>query len=60
MGAPAAITTKNMNDLFLPCEEFGFTTLLSLVADLISEHSVVDSEARPRVSGVEERNSEQD
>jgi hypothetical protein len=55
-----AITTKNMNDMLLLCEEFGFASLLSQVTAFISGHTVVDSEARKRVSGVEERNTEQE
>jgi hypothetical protein len=43
-GAPPAVTTKNMNGLFLLCNEFGFTRLLSEVSDYNSAHSVVDSQ----------------
>jgi hypothetical protein len=49
-GAPPAVTTENMNDLFLLCEEFGFASLLSHVTNFISVYSVVDYEVRKRVS----------
>jgi hypothetical protein len=42
---PPVIATENMNDLFLLCHEFGFTSLLSQVTDFISGHSAVDYEA---------------
>jgi hypothetical protein len=58
-GAPPAITTKNMNDLLLLWEEFDFASLLSLVTVLISAHSVIDGEARKRVSDLEEKDRRQ-
>jgi hypothetical protein len=55
-GAPSAITTKNMNDLLLLCDEFGFASLLSQVTAFISAHSDIDGETRKRVSDFEEKN----
>jgi hypothetical protein len=59
-GSPPELTTANMNDLFLLCEEFGFASLLSQISDFRSQHAVVDDEARKRVSRVEEQNLQQD
>jgi predicted nucleotide-binding protein (sugar kinase/HSP70/actin superfamily) len=50
-----AITTKNMNDLLLLCEEFGFAALLSKVSAIQAVHSVVDDESRKRISGIEDQ-----
>jgi hypothetical protein len=58
-GALLAVTTENMNNLCLLCEEFGFASLLSQVTNFISSQFVVNDEARKRVSCFEERNTEQ-
>jgi hypothetical protein len=60
------LTTGNIDKLFLLCEEFGFTALLSQVSDFRSQHAVVedeaviDDEARKGVYRVEEQNQQQD
>jgi hypothetical protein len=59
-GAPPVVTTENMNDLFLLCEEFGFASLLSQVTDFISTHSVAHSKARQSISDLEAKNGQQD
>jgi hypothetical protein len=58
-GALPAITTENMNDLLLLSEEFGFASLLSQVTEYISAHTVVDYEARKRISDLEAKNRQQ-
>jgi hypothetical protein len=58
-GALPAITTENMNDLFLLSEKFGFVSLQSQVTEYISAHSIVDYEARKRVSDLEAKNRQQ-
>jgi hypothetical protein len=59
-GTVPVITTENMQDLFLLCNEFGFSGLHSQVTDFISAHSVADSEARKRLSDLEAKNRQQD
>jgi hypothetical protein len=53
-GTPSVVTTENMNDLFFLCDEFGFTSLLSLVPDFISSHPVLDSEGPKRAADITE------
>jgi hypothetical protein len=55
-GTVPVVTTENMQDLFLLCNEFGFSGVLSQVTDFISAHSVADSEARKRISDLEANN----
>jgi hypothetical protein len=55
-GTPPVLTTENVNDLFLLCEEFGFASLFSQVSDFISAHSVVDSEAPKGATDIIEEN----
>jgi hypothetical protein len=55
-GASPAITTKNMNDLLLLCEEFSFASLLFQVTAFISAHLGIDGQPRKRVSDIEEKN----
>jgi hypothetical protein len=55
-GARPAITTENISDLLLFCEEFGFVSLLSQVTDDIWAHAVADSEARNPISDLEAKN----
>jgi hypothetical protein len=55
-GADPALTTENMNDLLLLCEEFGFASLLSQVTDFILTHSVVDSEGSNGAADITEEN----
>jgi hypothetical protein len=55
-GTAPVPTTEKMQEPLLLCNEFGFTGLLSQVADFISAHSVADYEVRQCVSGVEEQN----
>jgi hypothetical protein len=59
-GSDLAITTENMNDLVLLCEEFGFAALRSKILAFQELASVIDHEVRRRVGGVEEQNMEQD
>jgi hypothetical protein len=55
-GTILEVSTENMQDLFLLCEEFGFSGLHSQVTDFISAHSVADSEARKRIGDLEVNN----
>jgi hypothetical protein len=58
-GTKPELTTANMNDIFLLCEEFEFAALLSQVSDFRRQHAVIDDEARKSVSRVEEQNQRQ-
>jgi chromosome segregation ATPase len=55
-GAPPAITTKNMNDLLLLSDEFGFASLHSQVMAFTSEHWGAEDEAGKDVNGLTEEN----
>jgi hypothetical protein len=55
-GAAPELTTANVNDLFLLCEEFGFAALLSQISEFRLRHAIVDDEARKCVCRFEEQN----
>jgi hypothetical protein len=55
-GMELAITTTNMDDLHLLCDEFGFTGLLTQVSNFISAHSAAEDEARKGVTDIAEEN----
>lgn len=45
-GASAKITSHNVSELELLCQEFAFTDLTVKVADYLSEHAAIDVDAR--------------
>lgn len=51
-GMDLFLTTRNMDDLRLLCEEFGFTNLVTCVMDFILAHPVVEDETRKGVSDI--------
>jgi hypothetical protein len=51
-GTDTAVTTKNPNDLCLPCEEFEFAALHSKGSAFEMRPSVVDNEARKWLDSV--------
>jgi hypothetical protein len=59
-GTDPALTTENMNDSRLLCEEFGFAALRDKVSTFQEHISVIDEEAHRHAGGVEEQNMQQD
>jgi hypothetical protein len=59
-GKDPSLTTENISNLLLLCEEFRFAGLLSMVSELQEWESVVDGEARRWIRDVEEQSLQQD
>jgi hypothetical protein len=54
-GSAPELTTANMNDFSLLCEEFGFVALLSHISEFRLQHTVFDNESRKGVYQIEEQ-----
>jgi hypothetical protein len=50
------LTTTNMTDLRLLCEEFGFASLLTQVSDFISRDSIAEDGTRKGLSNITDEN----
>jgi hypothetical protein len=59
-GQKPEFTAGYVTELFMLCEEFGFSSLLSDISDLMTRQEVVDDEARKRIWSIGERTVQQE